>query len=60
MTVCEIIEQETGQKVDFSTPIDDLQVDSLEFLYLLIKLDVPADNIIEFHTVGDLVRARTV
>lgn len=58
MTVCEIIEQETGQKVDFSTPIDDLQVDSLEYLDLLIKLDVPMETISGYSTVGDLVKAK--
>jgi acyl carrier protein len=56
-----IIETETGQKVDESTPIDSLG-DSLDFLELLLAIDretgksVPDNRIIDLHTVGDILR----
>jgi hypothetical protein len=53
--VCAVIEQETGQKVIGETPLDELNVDSLEFLDLLIVLGVPNDGV--FYTVGDLMKA---
>jgi len=58
MNILEIIETETGQKVTNETPLDALNVDSLEFLELLIALGIPSDDITSFRTVGDLARAR--
>lgn len=57
MTVQEIIEtieRETGQKVTTATPIEDLAVDSLEFLDLLLQIGVPSDRLGSIVTVGDL------
>ena len=53
--VCAVIERETGQKVNEDTPLDELQVDSLEYLELLVTLDVPSDG--AYQTVGDLAKA---
>lgn len=55
--VCAVIERETGQKVTESTPLEELNVDSLEFLDLLILLGVSSDNSESYQTVGDLIRA---
>jgi len=52
--ICAVIERETGQKVTEDTPLDELNVDSLEFLDLLIVLGVPNDG--EYQTVGDIVK----
>jgi acyl carrier protein len=57
MTIVDVIERETGQAVDESTPLEDLNVDSLEFLELLITLGVPNDQAGSFQTVGDLIKA---
>lgn len=62
MTLYEIIEIETGQKVDDDTPLDDLKIDSLEFLQLLIEISdatgkqVPDVQIGGLQTVGDIAR----
>lgn len=62
MTIYDVIEVETGQKVNDSTSLDSLPVDSLEFLHLLIQLGelsgkyVPDDRIAAIRTVGDLVQ----
>lgn len=62
MTIYEVIEVETGQKVDDSTSLDSLPVDSLEFLQLLIELSestgktIPDEKIAAIRTVGDLAR----
>ena len=58
-----IIERETGRFVDGSTPLLELNIDSLEFLDLLLEINketgltAPDAKIHEFKTVGDLVRA---
>lgn len=54
--VCAVIEQETGESVTPTTPLDQLNVDSLEFLELLVVLGIPSDDIGSFETVGDLMR----
>jgi acyl carrier protein len=57
-----IIEVETGQAVTDDTSLDSLDVDSLEFLQLLLQLGeatgkyVPDAKIAAIRTVGDLVR----
>ena len=62
MTVLQIIEAETGQKVTPETSLDSLDIDSLEFLQLLIQLSevsgktMPDDKIAGIRTVGDLIR----
>lgn len=38
MTVCEVIERETGQHVTPDTTLDELNVDSLEFLDLMLAI----------------------
>ena len=51
-----IVERETGIKVTPDTPLDALGLDSLEFLDLLLTLDVPVEKSMDLHTVGDLIR----
>ena len=57
-----VIERETGQIVTEETPLDDLGVDSLEFMDLVLMLanetgkDVPDAKLGEMQTVGDLLR----
>jgi len=55
--VIKTIERETGQKVNESAPLEELNVDSLEFLDLLIVLGVSSENSETYQTVGDLIRA---
>ncbi len=57
MTTLEVIERETGQTVTEDTLLEDLAIDSLEFLELLVALDIPNDNSSTFKTIGDLVKA---
>jgi len=58
--VCAVIEQETGQSVTASTPLDSLECDSLEYLNLLLILEIEFDKELtekssKMHTVGDLI-----
>jgi len=61
MTVLEIIERETGQSVTAETPLDSLNLDSLEFMNLLLEIDketgivIRDDKIGDLHTVGDIL-----
>jgi acyl carrier protein len=61
--VCAAIERETGQAVRVETKVDDLDVDSLEFLNLLLTLseefgkEIPHDTADHLFTVGDIVSA---
>jgi acyl carrier protein len=61
MTVCEVIERETGQAVNESTPLESLNVDSLEFIELLLVIgnETGKDitNIADLKTVADIVKA---
>jgi len=56
-----VIERETGQKVSNSTPLDDLDLDSLEFIDLLSEVDketgreIPQSLWGDLKTVGDIV-----
>lgn len=56
------IERETGQTVTAETPIDELQVDSLEYLELLLTIQeetgmtLPGERMDALETVGDIVR----
>lgn len=52
--VLAIIERETGYAVTGETRVEDLGLDSLEYLQLLIELDTPADG--EYETVSDLMK----
>lgn len=58
--VCATIERETGQQVTANTPLGDLDMDSLEFLQLLMMLgeefsvEIPAERAARCRTVGDL------
>ena len=52
--VLEYIREATGQTVDEGWLIEDLAVDSLEYLDMLLALDVPVDA--HCITVGDLIR----
>lgn len=54
MTICETIEKETGQYVNLDTPIDDILVDSLEYLDLCLTLGVDSSK--TYQTVGDMAR----
>lgn len=62
-TVCAAVERETAQSVTPSTPIDALNVDSLEFMDLLLEIGsstgmgVPDSKIGDLHTVGDIIEA---
>lgn len=61
MTVLEIIEAETGQAVTGDTLLEELAVDSLEFLDLVLKIeeetgkDLDDERIPALKTVGDLI-----
>jgi acyl carrier protein len=58
-----IIERETGQKVDDSTLLESLEVDSLEFLDLVLVIsaevgkEIPDEQLSQLKTVGDIVQA---
>jgi acyl carrier protein len=58
--IYQIIQRETGQSVFGETPLSDLNVDSLEFLQLLLTLQeetgktIPDDRVASLKTVGDL------
>jgi len=60
--VCDVILRETGQEVTEFTPIESLDVDSLELLDLLMEIEretgiaVPDARIAELQTVGDIVK----
>jgi acyl carrier protein len=60
--VCAVIERETAQTVDESTRLDSLEVDSLEFVNLLLEVgnetgkEVPPEKWGDLHTVADIVR----
>lgn len=62
MNVCAIIERETGKPVTEDTLLDALDVDSLEFMNLLLVLgdefgkDVPFEKASELRTVADLAQ----
>lgn len=62
MNILEIIEVETGTKVTNETSLDSIDVDSLEFLHLLLQLGevtgkyISDAKIASIRTVGDLVR----
>lgn len=61
--VAQIIERETGQKVSADTKLESLDLDSLEFLELIMEIqretgiEIPDAKIAELVTVGDLVNA---
>lgn len=60
--ICEVIERETGQPVTEDTLLEELPVDSLEFLNLLLVVSnetgrtVPDGRLGELHTVGDILK----
>jgi acyl carrier protein len=60
--VCAIIERETGQKVTKETELESLNVDSLEFLELLMKIgdesgkEISDERIPSLKTVGDIAK----
>lgn len=51
---CDVIERLTGQQVTLDTPLEELEVDSLEFLDLLLSLSEVAGKSIEDHKIGSL------
>ena len=61
MTVCEVIERETGLAVTPSTPLDAIPIDSLEFMELLLVISNETGrditNLADLHTVADIVQA---
>lgn len=60
--VLAVIARETGQTVTDQTSLDDLGLDSLEFLDLLLALgretgkEIPDETVAGLKTVGDLAR----
>lgn len=62
MTIEDVIERETGMKVTESTPIQDLPVDSLEFLDLILTIEretgknLPDGRMPYLMTVRDIMR----
>jgi acyl carrier protein len=44
----------TNKECTEDTKIVDLGLDSLEFLELMVELDIPSEAIDELHTVGDI------
>jgi len=61
--ICAIIERETGQKVNDDTPLEELGLDSLEFLSLMLAISnetgksLSDEQIAEMYRVADLRRA---
>lgn len=62
MTVCDVIERELGLPVTEETALEDLPMDSLEFVDLLLSISnetgrsIPDSKVSELTTVGDIVR----
>lgn len=62
MTVCEVIERETGKPVTEETLLEDLPMDSLEFIDVLLAISnetgksVPDAKVSSLTTVGDIAR----
>lgn len=56
MEILEKIKAETGQNVTEETPLDSLGLDSLEFVQLLLDLDIPTERAPVLNTVADLIR----
>lgn len=54
--LCEI-EEETGQKATPESKIADLVQDSLEFVSLMARLNVPEESVPAIETVADLFAA---
>lgn len=60
--VCAVIERETGQKVTPETTLDELNVDSLEYLDLILTLEkesgkeIPVLSYRDLNTVGDMAK----
>jgi acyl carrier protein len=58
--ICAIIERETGQKISEDTPLEELGLDSLEFLQLLLTISNETGKqfsdaqIAEMHRVADM------
>lgn len=59
MTALERIRERADAAVTPETAVDELGLDSLEFLDLLIDLGIPAEKSLELTTVADLVREAT-
>jgi len=55
MDICKTIEKEIGQKVTLETHVENLNVDSLEYLYLLLTLGADVSG--NYVTVGDIQQA---
>lgn len=51
-----VIEQHAGYAPDLEAPVEGLGMDSLEFLDLLIDLDISIDRSLDLKTVADLMR----
>jgi Phosphopantetheine attachment site len=51
------VEDQTGQKVTADTPLSELELDSLEFLDLLVQVGVLDVNAPRLHTVKDIYLA---
>lgn len=56
MNVIEAIARETGQVVTRETALDSLGLDSLEYVQLLLDLNVPVEKAADLNTVADLIR----
>jgi len=55
--VIQVVEDETGQKVTGASELKDLGMDSLEFLELIVKLNIPDAAVPAINTVQDLQEA---
>jgi len=62
MTIEDVIERETGQPVDAATLLQDLPVDSLEYLDLILAVEretgknLPDGRLATLTTVGELIQ----
>ncbi len=55
--VCGFVEEQTGIPVTAETQLNDLAMDSLEFLELMVKLNIPDAAVPSLNTVQDLQAA---
>ena len=52
--VIEVVEDHTGQKVTAASDLKDLGMDSLDFLELMVRLNIPDASVANINTVKDL------
>jgi acyl carrier protein len=52
--ITEMIAERTNSEFNDETKLTELGLDSLDFLELMVELDIPSEDIDELHTVGDI------